>query len=231
MITETNRLQVAYINKPAEQPLIIRWVAKFISYVFHPVFVPVYVVWFLLYVHPSMFTGFSGFQKARLLAMALVSFTFFPLVTVFLLKALKFIESVQLKTQKDRIIPLIACMIWYFWIWYVWSNFGKTRDVVDIPRPAVQFAFATFFSTIIALMLNIKMKASLHTVSMGVMLTFMLLLAYTEELNFGLYLAVAFLVTGLVATARLIASDHTTKEIYAGLATGAVSMLVAWNFA
>ncbi|MBK6937572.1 MAG: hypothetical protein IPH18_12300 [Chitinophagaceae bacterium] len=231
MTSELNRLHVAYVNKPAEQPLIIRWIAKGISYFFHPVFVPVYVIWFLLFVHPSMFTGFSPFQKTRLLVMAFVSFTFFPLVTVFLLRALKFIDSILLKTQKDRIIPLIACMIWYFWIWYVWSNFGKTRDVVDIPRPVVQFAFATFFTTIIALMLNIKMKVSLHTIATGVMLTSMLILAYTEELNFGLYLAIAFLITGLVATARLIASDHTTIEIYAGLATGAVSMLIAWTFA
>lgn len=231
MITETNRLHVADVSKSLEQPLIIMWIAKILSYVFHPVFVPVYVIGFLLFVHPSMFTGFSSVQKTRLLAMAFVSFTFFPLVTVFLLKALKFIESVQLKTQKDRIIPLIACMIWYFWIWYVWSNFGKTRDVVDIPRPAVLFAFATFFSTIIALMLNIKMKVSLHTIAMGVMLTLFLLLAYTEELNFGLYMSVAFLLTGLVSTSRLIASDHTAREIYTGLLTGVVSVLIAWTFA
>ena len=162
--------------------------------------------------------------------MAVVSFTFFPLVTVLLLKALNFIETIYLHTQKDRVIPFLACMIWYFWIWYVWNNFGQTRDVVDIPREAVQFALATFISTIIGLMVNIKMKVSLHAISMGIVVVFFVMMAFTQQLNFGMWLAIVFLLAGLVCTARFIVSDHTVQEVYVGLMVGAVSMLIAHFF-
>jgi hypothetical protein len=61
------------------------------------------------------------------------------------------------------------------------------------------------------------------------MLTFISILAISQELNFGLWLSVALLITGLVCTSRFIASDHTPAEIYGGLVAGAVSMLAA-NF-
>jgi hypothetical protein len=178
-------------------------------------------------VHPYLFAGFSPEQKFRTVMMAVVSFTFFPLITILLLKGLKFIDSIYLRTQRERVIPFVACMIWYFWIAYVWNNFGKTRDVVDIPHNAVQFAFAAFFSTIIGLMMNIRMKISLHAISMGIVITFFTCMALSQDVNFAVYLSVVLLITGLVCTARFIASDHTPAEVYAGLLTGMVSMLAA----
>ena len=96
-----------------------------------------------------------------------------------------------------------------------------------MPRVAVQFAFATFISTIIGLMVNIKMKVSLHGISAGIVLTLFIFMAFTQDLNFGIWLAVVFFLTGLVCTARFIISDHTAAEVYGGLVVGAVSMLVA----
>ena len=45
--------------------------------------------------------------------------------------------------------------------------------------------------------------------------------------NFTFYLSGALLIAGIVCTARLIASDHTPKEIYVGLLVGAISQLLA----
>lgn len=210
-----------------EQHVAIRVIAKIISWIFHPVFVPVMVIAFLLYEHPYLFAGFSSFLKFRIMMIAIVCFTFFPLVTVLLLKGLKFIDTIYLRTQKDRVIPFIACMIWYFWISYVWFNFGKTTGGADMPKEAVLFASATFISTIIGLMMNIKMKVSLHTISVGIVLTFFILMAFSQSLYFGRWLTIVLFLSGLVCTARLIASDHTAKEIYAGLLTGAGSVLLA----
>lgn len=210
-----------------EQPPALKAFARFISWVFHPVFIPVYVLWFLLYVHPYLFAGFSGQQKIRIFMMGFISFTFFPLVTVLLLKGLKFIETIYLRTQKDRVIPFIACMTWYFWIAYVWYNFGKTGDALDMPPEALQFAIAAFISTILGLMVNIKMKVSLHAISMGILLCFFTVMALQQNLNFGAYLSIVIIISGIVCTSRFIVSDHTPAEIYGGLLTGVVSMLLA----
>jgi hypothetical protein len=211
-----------------QQPAVIRFAANIISYIFHPVFVPVYVIYFLIYVHPYLFAGFpEQVKNISVFGAAIVAFTFFPIVTILLLKGLNFIDSIYLRTQKERVIPFVACMVWYFWISYVWFSFSKTSNALDIPPEAVQFATATFISTIIGLMANIRMKVSLHAISMGIVATFFSLMAFNQNLNFGVYLSVVLLITGLVCTARFIVSDHTVQEVYGGLIVGALSMIIA----
>lgn len=227
IVNDKNELMEVPEKQGAGHPAVVTIAARIISWVFHPVFVPVYVVYFLVFVHPYMFIGFP--EKAKVLSVmlaAVVSFTLFPLITVGLLKALKFIDSIYLRTQKDRVIPLIACMTWYFWIAYVWSNFGKTQASIDMPHEAVQFAMAAFISTVIGLMVNIKMKVSLHAISIGLVVAFFTSMAFSQDINSGNYLVVVYLAAGLVCTARFIVSDHTPAEIYGGLLTGIVSMLL-----
>jgi hypothetical protein len=209
------------------QPAVVRAAASFFSYVFHPVFLPVYVMIFMIYVHPWVFTGFDRMEKINTMRSAVMMFTFFPLITVLLLKGLKFIDSIYLKTQKERVIPFISSMIWYFWLWHVWRNLGKTA-VGDMPEEAVRFALAAFISSILGLMANIKMKVSLHAIAAGVMLTFMVLLAFDHGLNFGIYLSIAIFIAGLVCTSRFIVSDHTQAEVYGGLIVGVVAMLLGY---
>jgi hypothetical protein len=219
MVNGTDQLQE---GKFPDQPMIIKVVAKIISYLFHPVFVPVYLVYFIVYLHPNLFAGFQPFDKTRTVIMSVAMYSFFPLVTVLLLKALQFISSFHLTTQKDRIIPLVACGVWYFWIWYVW------RNLPDYPAEAVQLTLAIWISVSLGLLANIIMKVSLHAISMGVALTFILALAFSQPVNFGIYISVALLATGLVCTSRFIVSDHTAKEVYGGLLVGVVSMLIAF---
>ncbi len=213
--------------KPLPQPTAVRILANIISYVFHPVFVPLYIICFLLYLHPYLFAGYNSRNKILVLAQSFMMLTFFPLITVVLLKALKFIDSIHLHTQKDRVIPFIACMTWYFWLWYVWNNMGKSGDNADLPPEAVQLALGIFISTIIGLMANIKFKISLHAISMGLMLTFFVGMALNQDLNYGIYISIAIIIAGMVCSSRFILSDHTNLEVYGGLVVGAVSMLIA----
>lgn len=215
-------------NDFPDQPAAIKWIAKIISYIFHPVFVPVYIVLFMVYIHPYLFAGFAPWDKTRVVLMALLMFSFFPIITVLLLKALNFINSIYLKTQKDRIIPLVACGVWYFWITYIWWNSNKIEGSFAIPKEGVRLALAVFISSWLALMANIKIKISLHAISMGVMLSFIFLLAFSQSLSFGIYISAAVLIAGLVCTSRFIVSDHSQKEVYAGLLLGVLAMGVAW---
>jgi len=213
--------QLQELRETLQQPAGIHLTAKIISYIFHPVFIPVYMTWFLVFVHPYLFAGFTGQNKIVVMIQAFVMFTFFPVVTVLLLKALKFINTIYLATQKDRVIPFIACGIWYFWIWYVW------RNLPDYPREIVIFALAIFIASGFGLLANIYMKVSMHAISVGVMATFILLLAFNQAISFGIYISIALLIAGVVCTARFIVSDHTQKEVYAGLLVGIVSQLIA----
>jgi hypothetical protein len=227
IIDSTSQLQ-----ELKDQPQAIRITAKIISWIFHPVFVPVYIILFLLYIHPSVFAGTIGSDKQWVLLsdkqwvllQAISMYGFFPLVTVLLLKALNFISSVFLDTQRDRIIPFVICNIWYFWIWYVWRNLPGS------PREIIVLSMAIFLASAIGLMANIYMKISMHAIAMGVAISFILLLAVIQPVSSGVYISVAMLIGGLVCTARFIVSDHTQKEIYGGLLAGFAALFIATLF-
>ena len=205
-------------------PRPLKIVAHLISYVFHPVFVPVYIVAYLVFIHPYFFAGFSPFDRSRTLIMSIMMYSFFPLVTVGLLKALKFIDSVKLNTTKERIIPLAACGIWYFWIWNVW------RNLPDYPEAALTLSRGIMLSVFMAWLGNIVMKISLHGISMGALVGYFILLGFEVTMNMGLYIAISVFIAGLVCTSRFIVSDHDNKELYGGLALGMLSMWLAHLF-
>jgi membrane-associated HD superfamily phosphohydrolase len=202
---------------------VIRIAARIISFIFHPLFIPVYISWFLIYINP-LFPAINPSDKWILLLRFIVMYTVFPLVTVFLAKGLGFIQSIFLKTQKDRIIPYIVCGIYYFWMWYVLKN------QPEFPRYFVMLSLAIFIASFLGLIVNSFMKVSMHAISVGVMITFILLLAFLTDANYGFYIAIAFLLAGTVSSARLINSDHYPVEVYAGLVVGIVAQLVAYYF-
>ena len=221
VIDQSNELKELRESDFPNQPASIRVAASLFSYIFHPVFIPVYVTIFLVYLHPYFFIGFTPQRKLLVVIQAVLMYSFFPIVTVLLLKALKFIQSVYLSTQKDRIIPLVICGIWYFWVWYVWRNLD------DYPREIVVFAMATFLGSSIGLMMNIYMKVSLHAISVGVVLGFMFWLGFSQNINAGIYISATLLVAGIVCSSRLIISDHSPKEIYGGLLAGMIAIPIA----
>lgn len=108
-------------NSPASVTVSASIFSGFFSYLFHPVFIPVYASSFLIYIHPSAFAGFSE-QEKKQTVLIILNLAFFPLISVLLLRAVGFIDSVYLRSQKDRIIPYIASGIFYFWTYTVFRQ-------------------------------------------------------------------------------------------------------------
>lgn len=195
-----------------------------ISVILHPIFIPMYVVFFLLFIHPSAFTGFSEYDKMTTLRIVGVNVVFFPLLTVLLLKAVKFIDSVQMHTRKDRIIPLIACGIFFFWAFTVFKEQHRYPDEL------VRFFLGIFIASSVGLLANIYFKISLHGLAMGGWLGFFVMLLFKGSLFMAWPLALVIMLTGLVATARLLVASHQPKDIYLGILFGFISQLTAAMF-
>lgn len=200
----------------------IRTAAKILSYIFHPLFIPVYVGWFLIR-ELRLFPGLDEWRQTLLLIQFFVNYTLLPLVTVLIAKGVGFIDSIFLKTQRDRIIPYIAVMIFYFWVWYVFRNQG-------FPKEAVLFSLAAFLSVCFGVFVNSFFKVSMHALSLGVVLALLLILSLSRSANMGPYVSIGFLIAGLVCTARLVLNDHKPFDVYAGLLLGALAQVIAWVF-
>ncbi len=207
-----------------QQPLAIRLLANFFSFIFHPLFIPGYIAAFLLFIHPYIFSGFNiKLRILRFISVVLLT-AFFPAFVVLMLKQLKFISSIYLSTQKDRIIPYIASMFFFFWIFHV------SRNLPDSPPEFVLMLLGVFIASIAALMANIYFKVSMHAIAMGGLVCFFVLLSMQGTFSMGIYLSAAIFIAGLVCTSRLLISDHYPFEIYAGFLLGIISQAIATWF-
>ena len=224
VVDDHNELREVRNSGMPLQPAFLRIIAKIISFIFHPLFIPVYLISFYVKSQPYLFSSFSPQERFFLILRFAIMYIMFPLFTILLLKALGFIKSIYLKTQQERIIPYIICMVYYWWMWYVLHNQHEySNETVMLP-------LAIFIVSILALLANIIMKVSMHAMAAGVAVTFLMIIAFSQDISFTLYVSLALLLTGIICTARLIASDHTPKEVYTGLAIGIISQIIAYWF-
>ena len=213
-------------SQPADEEavkpgLAARLFANFFSWLFHPVFIPVYVTLFLLYLHPSAFSGFSALEKKQTLMIVLLNIVFFPLISVLLLRAVGFIESLYLRTQKDRIIPYIASGIFFFWAYTVF------KQQVQYPLLLTSFILGIFLASSLALIVNIYFKVSMHAIGMGGWLGFSLVILNDGSMLMTWPLCIVLLISGFVCTSRLLLGSHSAKDIYMGLFVGLITQFAA----
>ncbi len=203
-------------------PAVLRITAHFFSFVFHPLFMPFYVVSFLVYYHPSFFSGFSESTKLMLLLTTALNTVFFPAFAVLLMKGLGFIKSVFLYTQQDRIGPWLSSMIFYFWTARIFFKFQPELSPV-----LSSFMTGVFLTTIAGLLSNIYYKISMHAIGCGGLTGIFLIIMNSNTMLMTWPLSLAFLTTGLVCSSRLLISNHTQKEIYTGLFVGLICQFAA----
>lgn len=215
-----NEQVVQQYNAPAA----LKIFAKVISYVFHPLFIPTYVYFFLTQAFPYEFSGLMRNDAMFRTLVVFINTAFFPAVAIFLLWRLKFIESIFLRTQKERIAPYMIVMVFYWWLWYLSKNF------TDQPFELRVFFLGTFLTTPIALVLNNFYKISMHAIGVGCAAGFMVILAFLKSADMGAAVAISLLIAGIVCTARFLVSDHTNRDIYSGLLLGIFCQLIAAYF-
>jgi len=203
----------------------LRLLADLVSILFHPVFIlPLAAAW-IIYAMPSVRLSADPRHINLLFLSILLTDAMFPLVVVLLLKALNMVQSIRLSNQRDRIIPYIATMTFYFWSWRV------MKFLPYAPASLVALHFGAFLAVSMALVLNSFMKISMHAAGVGGLLAFVVAVTFTNDISF-IPLAAAALICGLVLTARQLASDHTNRELALGIAVGVVGQAIGfWIFA
>ena len=201
---------------------VVSILAHLVSVVFHPLFIPFYVIGFLINFHPSYFSGFSFYSKFEIMRSVFVNTIIFPAFALLVMKGLGFIKSILLHTQQDRIGPYLANMIFYFWMARVFFNFKP-----DLTPVLAVFMTGVFLTTAVALIANIFSKISMHAIGCGGMLGILIIIMNSNSMLMTWPLSIALLITGLVCTSRLIVSNHTPKEIYLGLFVGLICQFAA----
>jgi hypothetical protein len=205
-------------------PLWLRRMASFISYLFHPIFMPALMALVIWRIQPAEFAGMTR-NTLLLRFVTLVMLTvFFPLLVTVLGRALGFVQSIQMRVARDRVIPLIATMTFYFWLQQVFKHLPDVPKIIDI------LVLGAFWGIILLFICSIFFKVSMHTTAAGGAIGIMTALLFLSPFNMLPAFFITIIIGGIVGTARLILREHTPFELWVGYAIGLAVQLGAWVY-
>lgn len=187
--------------------------AKIITYIFHPVFLPVYGLLLLFNLQSYLTFGLVLKAKLIILAFVIVSTVIFPLLIIALMKRQGFLQSYEMKTREERRLPYLITAIFYF------ITYQMFRQMQLSELFSFYFMGATFLIAVVVI-INFWWKISTHMAGMGGIAGMLTGLAFALSINLLFLIAVAFLISGLVGYARLKAEAHKSAEVYAGFLVG-----------
>lgn len=205
----------------------MKLLAKFISVVFHPLLFPTYGLLLLVSTNPNRF-GHFGNKLHGVWFIIIFSLTFlFPAIWLLMMKRLEMINSLKLETTKERIVPFIATATFYLWTtWMFKSN-------VNLKIPTDQLIFlmmlGSCFTIFMALLANIALKVSLHTMGAGNLLGLVLPIVHRSPYDLRFVLIALLLIAGVIGAARLILNAHTPREVYLGYLLGFTGQFIAFS--
>lgn len=147
-----------------------------------------------------------------------------PIVTYFLLKNVKLVQSIKLEEVSERKIPLmLQCILIFIIIRVVFDAY--------ITPELYFFYVGILFSSFSALFLVIfKIKASLHQMGISGLTFFVIALSVHFKINMLFWVGLLLFANGWVASSRLHTLSHTKAELLLGLFIGVIPQLLMLNF-
>ncbi|PQJ11012.1 hypothetical protein CJD36_013670 [Flavipsychrobacter stenotrophus] len=209
-----------------QQPKALRVVASIVSYICHPVFMPLIMAFTLSLLSPVSFAGITPKQQGILLLNVLISAVIFPLFSIALMKPLGFINSFHMRTAKERTIPLMVTMIFYFWLSHVFNS----MTAVPVPLILKVLMLGNFWGVIVLFVVNIFTKISMHTAAAGGMLGIIIVLMISSPVNMVIPFFVAMAIAGFIGTARLILGAHQRGDVWLGYLVGIAVQIAAYYY-
>lgn len=194
---------------------------SFFSYVFHPVFIPLYGVLFFLF---GVENYYEPFNKALIVIQITLLTILIPITFLYLLKIIGKIDSILLPEVSQRKIPFLVQIIL--------TTMLITKSITVARTPELFYFFlGGLVSTLLAFgLLFLRVKASIHMIGIASLTLFIIGLSLQNHTNW-IYLIAALIITnGIVATSRLESKAHSRKELLIGFCLGIIPQLLLWRF-
>ena len=197
-----------------------KWIlrfARFVSVLFHPLWIPVISLAIL-----QSKTGLS--DTGHSYSLILGFFVFFtivlPLLVVLLMMKTTRVHSLHLEKREDRQIPLMITGMGFWVLFLILGYFDPKSLLVVMLRGMILITLAVFF-------ISLFWKISIHMAAWGGFFVFLILLHNTEGtscLN-TIVMIGPFLL--LVGVARIVTKAHDAAQVLAGFAVGVCFMWIS----
>ncbi|MFV9551569.1 hypothetical protein [Algibacter sp. PT7-4] len=190
---------------------------KSISYIFHPIIMPLLGVIFYFYKSPR-YIPFEIIQ-AKIISLFILTIIL-PILLYYLLKTLGLVNSINLETPKERIYPLILNGLVTL---IILQRILTPSQTVELYFFFVGILISTMACLLLAL---VKFKVSIHMIAVSGVFMFFIALSIHFSININTTLALMAIIIGAVATSRLHLKAHSFIELATGIFIGFMPQLI-----
>ena len=190
----------------------MRKAAHVLSVLLHPVWMPTLAVAIAFHSDPHLTFAFSQRGQWMIIGMVFVMTALFPISSMFMLWRSGAVGELAMPVRKERTVPLLLTLVYCGMAYYL------LRRTPNAPATLALF-FGIMLTMAAVLFINLRWKISLHTAGIGGLVGMMLGLMLVHGVS-SWPLPLLFLLGGALGTARLLVTDHTPAQVYAGASIG-----------
>lgn len=196
-------------------------IARIISYLFHPIFVPLYLLALIFQLETLSIFMIPDKAKWLIIGMVATASIALPLLILALFIRKGLIKTMQMETREERMYPYLIMMLVYYVMYLLFSS---------IKLPVIANAMFLGISMIVlaVVIINFWWKISVHATAMGGMAGAFIAIAIRFELDLLFLISLVILCSGLVGFARLKLNAHKPAQVYLGFLVGMIGMMLVY---
>ncbi len=188
--------------------------AKIVSYLFHPLLMPTYVL--ILFFNINIYYSYviPEYSKIRIIGLVFITTFLFPLLINLVFLRHHLISSLFLKAREERLLPFIVTAGFYYMTYLLIKQ-------LYLPDFYNMYFLGATVLVIIALLINLFFsKISLHMLAIGGMTGVFLGLSLNQMIEIPYLVISIFFVSGLIGFARLKLKHHKAIDVYSAYLIG-----------
>ena len=196
----------------------IKTAAKSISILFHPFWMPLVGTFILL--TQTKFLALIPPEGQRAIYIIVASSTIgLPLLMFPLFWYRKKFKTLEMTHRQERYVPLFIMAVFYYFSFHTLSN-------LNAPAMLNGYIFGAFISVLLAAIINIWWKISLHGIGVGGITGLLVAIILLNQGSPEMIFFQALLFTGITLSARLFLDQHNIRQIIGGYLWGFLSIFL-----
>ena len=192
--------------------------AQFISVLAHPLFMPSYAFSLLMYTNPYINMMISDSTKNVVIIILSLFTIVLPILTAIILKQLRVIDSIYMKTTEERKWPFVFTLVWYYMAFQLLAK-------LYIPQSFLLLMLGAISAIGLSLIITLRWKVSIHMLGIGGLIGAIIGISHRFQLDHSNLIMLLLIFAGLIGFARLKTHSHNYRQVYVGFLLG---FLVEW---
>lgn len=210
----------------------MKFLAHIISWVFLPLFMPIYGLCITLFVPSSQASIFQEENmywlrieaKWVVLALYFIFVVFVPGLSLLIMRRRQQITTIEMDDKNERFVPMIITAAYCAFLGILLQI--KAPNNV-FPSAIYSLPWGGFVAILLAGLINRSEKISLHAMGGGMLFGYLVAYYFKQHVFFLFPIVASALVAGLIMAARMYLGKHTLKQSISGFFLGFVCVALA----